>query len=84
MGDYFGIMGKAAPQDAVQEEEGTDEKTERKIGENGVQIEVICLCADCRFMDGDGKCRFRKIMIYPTGRCAFYETTRDDDTSDEV
>lgn len=77
MGNYFNIFAKKEePENALVVASETQPQT-------SVQIEVACGCMDCRFMDEDGRCRFRKISLNSAGCCASYEAENDDLTSDE-
>ena len=66
MGNYFNIFRKEEPEKAPDD-------AECKSADGGVQIEVVCTCFDCRFMDVNRKCRFRKIVLDSAGCCASYE-----------
>ena len=64
MGDYFGIMGKAAPQDAGQEEaQAADVQASPVLEPLPLDMKVVCRCDDCLLNDGYGACRLRQITI---------------------
>ena len=63
MGDYFGIMGKAAQQHDDDAAQAADVQASPVPEPLPLDVKVVCRCDDCILNDGHGACRLRQITI---------------------
>ena len=74
MGDYFGIMEKATPQqDDGQEAEQPLAQEIASTDDGGCQTQLVCQCETCRFWKAGNTCRLRDIRLDCYGKCADFE-----------
>lgn len=78
MGDYYGIMGKTAPQDAGETDaqaagSPVADAQPPSPAVDGCQIQLVCQCENCRFWKAGNVCRLRDIRLDCYGKCADFE-----------